>query len=104
MRAPNKLFPALASVVLLWAMPLFATEERIWNLGEPDRSDHEFNTAMNIRAHPSVAVQIGTGSEAGQWPHFQPASGNGAFGQHLYRYSLDFNLPASARSEERRVG
>lgn len=77
-------------------MPLFATEERIWNLGEPDRSDHEFNTAMNIRAHPSVVVQIGTGNEAGQWPHFQPASGNGAFGQHLYRYSLDFNLPAPA--------
>lgn len=86
----------MVPVVLLSAAPLFATEELVWKMGEPDRSDHEFNATVDVRTNPAVVVRIGTGKDAGQWPNFHPGSGNGAFGGHPYQYSLVFDLPASA--------
>ena len=62
--------------LLLSDVRTFAVEELVWKLGEPDRSDHEFNATRDVRAREPVSVRIGAGQETAQWPNFHPGSGN----------------------------
>jgi hypothetical protein len=66
----------------------------VWNLGEPDRSEHEFSASPNAATNKPVIVQIGSGNELRQWPKFHPGSGNGAYGGRPYAFTLVFDLPA----------
>ena len=96
MSIKNQFLSASVLALLLSGVTGFASEELIWKIGQPDRSDHEFNATMDVRTNGPVVVQIGAGKEAEQWPNFHPASGNGAYGGHPYRFTLAFDLPASA--------
>src|ERR1035438_3904810 len=96
MRTRNQILFASALALVLSGARGFGAEEPVWKMGEPDRSDHEFNSTLNIRTSGPLVVQIGAGKEAAQWPNFHPGSGNGAYGGQPYRFTLAFDLPASA--------
>jgi alpha-mannosidase len=73
-----------------------AAEQLVWQLGTPDRSDHEFAASPNSQTNRPVLVRIGSGDELRQWPRFHAGSANGAFGGRPYRDTVAFDLPATA--------
>ena len=89
---------AFLSVFLLTLQlnaPALASEQVLWQLGQPDRSEHEFSALPDSRSNREVVVRLDGADPVRQWPKFHPGSGNGAFGGRPYRYTLVFQLPPS---------
>jgi hypothetical protein len=87
----------VAAVLLVFQSAAAPAVERVvWQLGAPDRSEHEFTTSPDARTNRDVLVRIGSGRETREWPKFHPGSGNGAFGGRPYRFILSFDLPSPA--------
>ncbi|SPE56578.1 putative Glycosyl hydrolases 38-like protein [Verrucomicrobia bacterium] len=82
--------------VLAWPGQSPAAEQVLWQMGQFDKSDHEFSGSPDTRSNRLVVVRIGSGEEAKRWPKFHPGTGNGAFGGRAHRFSLVFDLPDQA--------
>jgi alpha-mannosidase len=87
--------------VLLAVSSLYAAGSTIWQIGNFDRSSHEFNNGAPVgKVGYNPVFTVGT-SVARDWPGRQPGSENQSEGLRPHPFTIVFDLPAKPKGTYR---